>query len=161
MRLLNIILFVSLSASLAYAQDAHTIKLKIDADVGKTTTYRSSDVSTGSMKFFDPDGKLLFEQKKEGHETFYRVTILERDKDGKPTKFVRVYDKASEKEDGKTKTFSYQGRTVLFEKKDGKFRVGVAGDPPLDAKDVEKLLKDVNKKGDANALLNTTAQRTV
>jgi hypothetical protein len=135
------------------ADDAVTIKIKIDADVGKTVTFRSTDVSTGSMKFFQPPGKLLFEQKKEGSETSYRDTVLERDKDGKATRFVRVYDKASEQEDGKMKTFSYQGRTVLFEKKDGKFRLGVAGEPPLDAKDVEKLLKDVNKKGDANALL--------
>lgn len=139
--------------SLAHAQETHTIKLKIDADLGKTINFRTHDVSTGSMKFFDADNKQIGEEKKEGAETSYRLTTLERDKNGKPTKFIRVYDKAFEKEAGKTNAFSYQGRTVLFEKVGDKFRVGVVGEPPLAAKDVGKLIKDVSKKGDSNALL--------
>jgi hypothetical protein len=153
MRLLVSLPLFALASSLAHAQETYTIQLKLDPGVGKTVTSRSHDVSTGSMKFFDADGKLLAEHKKEGSEDSYRLTVLEADKDGQPTKFVRVYDKANEKEDGKTKTFSYQGRTVLFEKVDGKFRLGVAGEPALDGKDVEKLLKKANKKGAADGLL--------
>jgi hypothetical protein len=144
---------VLLTASFGHAQDRYSIKLKINHDVGKTITYRSMYVPTGSMKFFDTDGKLLGEDKNEENETSYRTTVFVRDdKEGTATKFVRVYDKALEKEGGKARTFSYHGRTLLFEKRDGKFRVGVVGEPPLDAKEVEKLLRDLNKKGDSDAL---------
>src|SRR5262249_15840907 len=85
-------------------------------------------------------------------ETTYKETILDRDKDGKPTAYVRVYEKATKVENEKAQTVSYHGRTVLFEKVDGKFRIGVIGEPPLDPKDVSELLKSANRKSDANAI---------
>ena len=136
------------------ADETYSIKLKLEVSAGRTATYRSSSIQTaGSMKFFSPDGKLLEESKKEGGERVYKVTVFERDKGGKATRYIRVYEKATEMEDGKTKTLSYQGRTVLFERVDGKVRIGVAGEPALDPKDVAKLLKDANKKTDSQALL--------
>jgi hypothetical protein len=142
-----------LTASTGQAQESYTIKLKIDADVGRTMTFRSSLVSSGSIKVFDANNKLINERKPEGDEMAHRVTVLDRDKDGKPTKYVRVYEKATEKDDGKTKALSYQGRTALFEKVDGKFRVGVVGEPPLDAKDSDQLYEKANKKSQGEALL--------
>jgi hypothetical protein len=153
MRSIIVVSFVLASVGLIHAEDAYTLKFKLFPDIGKTTTFRSSDISSGSMQYFDADGKLLGERKREGDETVYRATVLERDKDGMATRFIRVYEKATEKEDGKTKTFSYQGRTLLFEKVDGKFRIGVVGEPPLHGDDVEKLYKDVNDKGSFEAML--------
>lgn len=134
MRSIISVMFVFLTAPFGHAQDKHSIKFKIDTDVGKRITYRSFDISTGSMKFFRADGKLVSEHKNERSETSYRTTVFERDKDGTATKFVRAYDKALKKESGNTKTLSYRGRTLLFEKRDGKFRIGVIDEPPLDAK---------------------------
>jgi hypothetical protein len=147
-------LVVVVLAAPAFAEESYTLKFKIDPDAGKTVQHHSYDTSTGSSKFFDTEGKLLLEQKKEGNESTYRVTILGRDKDGKATKKVRVYEKATEKEDGKSKTFSYQGRTLVIEKVDGKDRIGVVGEPPLDPKDVEKLYKDLDKKSETKAILD-------
>jgi hypothetical protein len=135
------------------AQDSYTIKLKLDMDVGKSVDYRSSSTGTGSIKFFDLDGKLLLESTRESEETTYRLTVLERDKAGKATRFIRVYDKANELEDGKAKTFSYAGRTLYFEKVGDKFRIGVVGAPPLDAKDIAQLHKKLDKKSDSEPLL--------
>jgi hypothetical protein len=57
-----------------------------------------------------------------------------------------VYSKARETEEGKTEPHSYEGLTLVFEKADGKFRIGVAGEKSLESKDLAKLLKEVNPK---------------
>jgi hypothetical protein len=78
---------------------------------------------------------------------------VEVDKDGKPTKFVRVYGTATETNDGKKKEFSYQGRTILFENVDGKFRLGLVGEPTLDPSDAEKLYRSANRKSESDQLV--------
>jgi hypothetical protein len=140
------------SLPLFAADETHVIKFKYDVDTGRTIQFRSADVETGSMRAFDAEGKKTFEASKEGGEISYRSTVLERDKEGKVTKYVRVYEKANEKEDGKVKTFSYEGKTILYEKIDGKFRIGVVGDNALDSKDSAKLIKDANGKSESEAL---------
>jgi hypothetical protein len=152
MRTIPYLLFAFLVVP-AYADETYTIKVKVDSDVGKTIVYRSANKDTGSMKVFDADGKLLLNREKEGEETVYRSTMLERDKNGKAKKYVRVYEKDSETENGKTKTLSQQGRTVVFEKVGDKFRIGVVGEPPLAAEDIAKLYKSANEKHDSDPLL--------
>jgi hypothetical protein len=140
-------------AANARGQDSYTIRLKFDGDIGKTIAYHSSLTSAGSIKAFDANNKLIFERKPEGDVIAYRVTVLDRDTDGRATRYIRVYEKATETADGKATTLSYQGRTVLFEKVDGKFRIGVVGEPPLIAKDSDKLYEKANKKSRGDALL--------
>jgi hypothetical protein len=140
-------------ASLGRADDTYTIKVKVGIDPGRTATYRETVKGEGSVKGYDSAGKLLSERKREGMETVFRGTLLEADKDGKAKRFLRVYETATETDDGKKKAFSYQGRTILFEKVDGKFRLGLAGESALDAADAEKLYKEVNRKSDREQLL--------
>jgi hypothetical protein len=160
MRTIMFTALAALAAPSAYAQETYSIKLKLDAEVGKSTTFRTSNKGSGAVRVFDPEGKQIMEIKKEGDERIYRSTILERDKNGAATRYIRVYEKATEKENGMIKTYSYQGRTVLFEKTDGKFRLGVAGEPPLDPRDVALLLRDANAKGD-QILRNLAPNRPV
>jgi hypothetical protein len=93
------------------------------------------------------------EVKKEGEDEVYHATYLTRDKNGKATRYLRRYDTAVERENGKTNTLTYQGRTLLFEKLDDKTRVGVAGEAPLDGKDAQKLVKNANRKTDSDAMI--------
>ena len=72
---------------------------------------------------------------------------------------MRVYETATEKEGGKTKVLSRQGRTILIERVDGKSRIGVAGEPPLDPKDIKELYEDQGKKSSSTALLPTCRPR--
>ncbi len=127
------------------AQETYAIKFKTYADEGKSFTVRNTSKDFGSMKFI-ADGKVIDENKPKTQETVYTETVLQRGTGtGKPAKYVRVYEKASETEDGKTKVFSYRGRTVVFERKDNAYRVGVVGTPDLDPDDLEKLIKDANQ----------------
>src|SRR5262245_12055229 len=143
-------LIVVLATTTGRCDDTHDIRIKLKIDPGRTVTYKETVKESGSLKSFDVDGKLVFERQREGSETAHRLTVLETDKDGKVTKYVRTYNAATEKENGKTKTFSYHGRTLLFEKVDGKFRVGVVGEPPLDPDDVALLYKKANKKSQSD-----------
>lgn len=151
------LLLAAALTSAAGAQDRHAIKIKVDVDRGRSVTHQATASGSVSMKAFDAEGKQLFEKSMEGSETVYRLTVLEADKDGRATKYLVAYDKAIEKEDGKTKAYSYQGRTVLFEKKDGKFRIGVAGDPPLDDVDLRKLAENADKPGETTTILRNLA----
>src|SRR5262245_39726561 len=118
------------------ADEAYTIKLKLDVDTGLTSTHRLNSKMTRDLKGSLVGEKQFAETLQAEEETTYKETVLDRDKNGKPTAYVRVYEKATKIENGKAQTLSYHGRTLLFEKVDDKFRIGVAGEPPLDAKDV-------------------------
>jgi hypothetical protein len=135
------------------AEQKYSIKLKTYPEAGKTVTVRDTDKDTGSVKFFDPDGKLVNEVKPKIREKVYSITVLARKKSDAPAeKFTRVYEKATETENGKSKTLSYQGRTVVFELKEGKYWVGVVGKPPLDEKDLDEFIEKANHypSGDAD-----------
>jgi len=58
---------------------------------------------------------------------------------GREGRNIRAFEKATETKGGKTRTFSNQGRTVVFELKKDKYWVGVVGKPDLDQEDLEKF----------------------
>jgi hypothetical protein len=124
----------------------YTVKLKTHADVGMTVTIQNSRKESGSTRLFAADGKLLSELQPESREVVYALTILKRKtSEAPPEQFKRVYQKATETIGGKTRTFSFQGRTVVFERKDGTYQVGVAGTFPLDEKDLARFLEKANE----------------
>ncbi len=131
------------------AQETYAIKFKTYADEGMTVKVRDSDKETGTTKFLDADGKVVNEIKPKNSEVAYAETILKRGTDGgRAAKYVRVYEKARETQDGKVKTFSYEGRTVVFERIGDAYRVGVVGVPALASEDLEKLLEKANEGPD-------------
>jgi hypothetical protein len=140
------------------ADNPITIKLKLHPEPGKAINVTSRHVDRGSTRIEGPDGKVLVDHEPGGSETVKTTTVLEADRDGVPTKYLRTYKTATETEDGKTRTYSYQGRTLLFEKgKDGKLRVGVVGPGELDRRDAEKLLEKANESSESAALMRQFA----
>lgn len=146
-------LLLAVLAVPAFADDSYTIKIKTDPDVGKTVLVTSKSTETGSMKGFGGDGKLLFEDKKEGAEDSYRSTYLARGKDAALTRVVRVYEKATETRNGKTVPQSHQGRTFLLERVGTRPRVSVAGEAAIDPKYVEKLYKEGDERSPSGGLI--------
>lgn len=148
------VLVVALASPLGFAQETHTIKLKLNVEPGKSMTSADSHKDKGSTKILDADGKVVKEISPGGAESVTRDVVLEADKLGNPTKFIRKYVKANNTEDGKTTAYSYEGRTLLFEKKaDGTFRIGTEGKDPIDAKDTEKLFRAVNKPSESDEIM--------
>jgi hypothetical protein len=119
----------------------YTIKLKKEPNVGKSVVVRDSEKTTGTIKISAQD-KLLQEQKtNESKEEVYTKVVLEKG-DKYPKKFQRTYKKATLSLGGKSVPRHYQGRTVLFELKEGKYQAKVEGEPALDEKDLTALAQD-------------------
>ena len=130
----------------------YTIKLKTYPEAGTTVTVWDTYKETGSTKFTDLDGKLLNEVKPKSRDGVYTQTILQRTKrDASAEKFKRVYEKAVGSEDGKSATRSYQGRTVVFERRQGKYWIGVVGKPALEKKDLDHLFEEFSGSGPSSA----------
>jgi predicted Zn finger-like uncharacterized protein len=101
----------------------YTIKLKSNPDKGKSAVIRESEGSKGTIKIFGGDGKLAQEIKgDETNKLVCRRTVLEL-ANGRPTKYKETYEKAETVEGDKTRPRSLQGRTVLFELKNGKYKL--------------------------------------
>ncbi|MFO0826235.1 MAG: hypothetical protein U0792_24470 [Gemmataceae bacterium] len=138
--------FVASTCTLAArAEEKYDLKLKYQADVGKSVVVKTTGDDQGGWRVFDADGKLLRTIGGTKRVTNYTLTVFSRDKSIET--WSRAYDTANKTEDGKTKTFSYQKRTVLFERKDEVTRAGVVGKPPLDTEDLNKLIDRANEKG--------------
>jgi hypothetical protein len=126
-------------------EDAYTIKVKKNGK-GDVTTEDKQEIEDSKVKIEDPDGKVL-QDKKEVKTTTqaYKETILEKEAGKKATKLRREYTKATVKTGDDEKTLPYQGKTVLIEKKDGKFHFTIEGGAELTGKDAALLNKSFNK----------------
>jgi hypothetical protein len=130
-------------AGAARAQ-TYAIKLKSEAGAGKSVTVRESHRSAGAVKVLDAGGKVLREQKpNEVGEEVFTETVREAG-DRRPKKYKRVYEKAVRGEAGKPRPRSYQGRTVLFELRDGRYAVRAEGTPALAPADLKDLTAKAN-----------------
>jgi hypothetical protein len=127
------------------AEDTYTIKLKQQPDVGKAVTIKDTETNSQSNKITDGDGKVIDDGKKHTIkiEEVYTETILEKG-DKVPNKFKRTYEKAARTLDDKTDAFSYEGRTIVFERKDGKYVATAEGDKPVSEADLTSLTQKAN-----------------
>jgi hypothetical protein len=134
----------------ARGEDAYTIKLKHAPEVGKTITVKESNSKTQTTKLTDGEGNVLEAAKKttEAVAEVYTETVLEMgDKAAK--KYKRTYEKATRTRDGKAEARSYEGRTLLFEEKDGKYTVTAEGGKPISKEDLDELTYKANDAGAA------------
>src|SRR5436190_7042926 len=94
------VIAVFLAIGSAAPAQTYTVKLKTHPDPGQTVTIRKTETETGSIKYFDADGKLLNEIKPTSKELVYTLTVLEH-KPGEtsPSKYRRAYEKATETTD--------------------------------------------------------------
>ena len=147
-RPLSLVLLVALGFAHAAAQETYTIKFKSNADEGKTYSYRTYNKESGGVKIFDADGKLVHEIAPKERDVTYTATVLEKGtEEGREKKFARVYGKAVETKDGKLQPLSYQGRTVVFERKEVSYMAGAVGKPPLDNDELKEVLEELNERG--------------
>jgi hypothetical protein len=138
----------ALSLAAGAPAQTYTIQLKSGPDVGKSAVIKDSDSNDMVTNVSDGAGKLIRDVKQtEKHDETYTETILARG-DKSATKYKRTYEKATRTRDGKTEARSYQGRTLHFEQKDGKFTVTAEGDKPLAKEDLDELTKKANEGDD-------------
>jgi hypothetical protein len=126
------------------AQDTYAIKFKHAPDAGKSVAIKNHEKGTTTVKVTDPDGKVINNNKEESEtDEVYTEKVLEKgDKVSK--KFQRTYEKATRTVGDKKSDLPYQGRTIVFELKDGKYEATAEGTPALPAMVLEGLAKKEN-----------------
>jgi hypothetical protein len=136
-----------------WAEDAYTIKIK-KGGKGDTRQVDGRDAEETTFKVEGPDGKVLEnKEEKKASTQAYRETILERpDADKKATRLRRHYTRARVQTGGAERTLPYEGKTVLIEKKGGKYHFTVEGGGELTGRDAEKLDKEFAKHDSGDLL---------
>jgi hypothetical protein len=139
---------LTLAAAGARAQKAYTIKLKHDADAGKRFQMSDTEKQDGTLKTLSSDGKVLKEDRRSTvkEEVFFETTLERGAK--RPVRFKRTYEKATIMTGDRTVSRSFEGRTVFFELKEGKYQARVEGDRPLRQADLDELTRKANERDD-------------
>src|SRR5262249_52032126 len=127
----------------------YTIQFKdvtgIAGGQGDVTHITQSITSQLISKTTDATGKVLKEEypRPDGETFVYTQTILEKpDKSKPPTRVRRQYERSEKKSGGKTTQLEFQGKTVLIEKKDGKWRFQFEGGSELALEDAMIVYRD-------------------
>jgi hypothetical protein len=136
-----------LSAGLLRADDTYPIKMR-DIAQGDVYQIQKSETTTVKSKVVDATGKALQDMTQKTIETaVYKETILKCEAGKSPTMVERKYEKAQLTTDDKKTDLAYQGKTVVIEKKDGKFRFTVDG-KELPESDAALLAKEFEHQTD-------------
>ena len=145
-------LAVLLALLLGAAADAqtHTLKIKGSPAVGKSITV-TEGAKLNIAFSIALDNNVLMEEKKVAEEAKeYTEKVVEAGDKG-PDKFTRTFKKAVKGEEGNVSKLSYDGKTIVFERKGDKFEATPqAGD--VEEKDLAELLKKVNNKSNEGNL---------
>jgi hypothetical protein len=127
--------------------EKYTIKAAKFPAKGKSIKVNEKTVLKTVSKVSDADGNAVMDVNKT--QTFLRVyvekTLEVDDKANKRKKFSRKYEKAKDVENDESENKPYQGRTILFEKSDGDWKLSAEGNPELDASDLKDLSDQVNR----------------
>lgn len=144
----------------------YPIKLKYkviyeDSSAGDVAHLTETRSVRATIKTTDAAGKVVEEKHSNGSENFvYTQTILEKpDKDKPPTRVRRQYERAEKKDDDKTTRMGFHGKTVLIEKKEGKWHFRYEDGPELALEDTMMVYRDfhdhetVQGQADAHKML--------
>jgi hypothetical protein len=146
--------FVALAAlfmSAGWLRAGNTYAIQRD-DVGQGDVFqvRVTEAITISTKVCDSRGKALLDNKQATVQTCsFRETVLKCDGNC-PTRLERVYDHAQVTTDGKTRDLPYKGKTVLIEKKEGRYSFMMEG-KELSSEEAELLVKEFVVGADGKA----------
>jgi hypothetical protein len=143
--LITVLLVLPLMTAGAHAQ-SYTLKIKGGPEVGRSVTI-SENVKINLTFSIALDNNVLKEEKKVIDEEKQLTEKLLASNDKGPTKFSRVYSKALKRDEGNLTKLSYEGKTIVFERKGDKFEATAQGGE-VDEKELDDLLKSVNNKGD-------------
>ncbi|WP_020472493.1 hypothetical protein [Zavarzinella formosa] len=162
MRLLFASLAIAFGAGIPLhaAEEAHLIKIKANPSPGMTVDVEEKEKDIGGGIRVTLADETVREIKTTSAEAAYRKTVLEADKDGTPTKYLKYYTTKRKTEDGKPVIAGYEKRTALYERKDGKFRVGISGSGALRNSDSDKLLDNPGQPDETTTILTQLNSRT-
>jgi hypothetical protein len=125
----------------------YTIKFK-EGGKGDAVVIKTSETFTSHSKLVDGAGKTHQDEKEKFHNSDeFEETILEKPaKEPYATKLKRQYKTALTEENGKKRTLPFQGKTILIEKKDGKYKFQIEGGKELTGEDAQELDDEFNKE---------------
>jgi hypothetical protein len=151
---LTAVLAAAFLASTAGAQ-SYTLKVRSHPEPGKTITVKETGKINVAVSV-SVGGNVVKEDKKVGTDVKeYTEKVLERDEKGLK-KFTRTYAKVTKSENGEPKDLSYGGKTIIFERRDGKY-VAMAEGGGVDEKDLKELTKSANNSVDEMKLMPAKA----
>jgi hypothetical protein len=142
------LVLLGLVLGLAPAEEAQNIKIKKAAKGDAVKTDDTEETNTALVATDGAGNKVLEQKEKISKTNVYTETILEKKEgDDKATSLKRVYEKArGVGKDGKEEIKSYEGKTVLIEKKGDKYVFSIEGGKEITGKDAEDLDKSFNKE---------------
>jgi hypothetical protein len=125
--------------------ETYTIRFK-KAQKGDCTLVTKHEEQKTQVQFAADGANGQSQETSETADYVYRETILEipEGKD-RPTRLRRQYTKAEVKTGGKAQVLAYQGKTVLIEKKDGKYQFRIEEGKALTGKEAEYLNREFNR----------------
>lgn len=128
------------------AQETYTIKLK-EAAQGDSVRVQSTEQADIKIRVADGNNtELENKTEKKGEIVEYVETLVEKPGGAKAaTKLKRQYQTATRIEDGNKVMLTYHGKTLLIEKKDGKYRFRIEGGEEVTGKDADELDEEFNK----------------
>ena len=96
----------------------------------------------------DGDGNVVMDAKED--KTAVRVYVEKTLSvaNGKRTRYSRKFEKATDKAGGESENKPYQGRTIVFEKSDGKWSTTAEGDATLSEDDLKELTEQARRADD-------------
>ena len=134
--------------SLVAAEDAYPIREK-KVDVGDVFSIETSKTVSSTTKVTDAAGKVLSDQAGKTTETFvYKETVLAREAGKRPTRLRREYTKAEAREGDTNTPFPFQGKTLLIEKREGKYHYQGDDGKELTGAEVARLDEEFNQGDD-------------
>ncbi len=136
-------LLAALPLAAAPAPESYTLKVKREPDPGKGALVKSVEKQSGTLKLLDGDKVSQEVKLSEEKEEVYTLTVLERG-EKRAKKYKKAFEKAVRTADGKPMTLAYQGRTVVYDLKDGKYQASAEGSPELDKHVLDELTKAEN-----------------
>lgn len=137
------------SPAAAQAQETYSVKLK-KSTTGTVAKVEKKDDGLESFKVTDNDGNKIQEvNKKKAAQFQYNETIVEKVEGARrPIRLKRTYQKAIAKTDDGDLILPFQGKTVVIEKKDGKFHFNYENGDALPDAAAKTLDEEFNKKKD-------------
>lgn len=139
------LLALALGTSVVSGQE-YTLKLK-QADTNETVLVKRKEQFKQEFKLIDAAGNAV-QSRKEARTLSLVFRETGFDKATGATQFTslkRDYQQAERLFDGGKEALPYEGKTVVIDKKDGKYSFRIDGGDLLDGKDAEELQEEFNK----------------
>jgi hypothetical protein len=135
-------------ASAAARADEEKFTIKPHKPIGKGESLKVTDKTAVKAKstVSDDNGNSMDVNKQLTVNRVYVDKTLEVDaKTKKRTKFTRAYEKATDVEGDESSKKPYHGRTIAYEKSEGKWKLASEGKPELSADDLKDLTEEITR----------------